>query len=115
MFHCRNIFPLLFIASCAPKITDRGVASYYGDKFQGRKTASGETFKQNKLTAASRTIPFNTWVKIKNLKNKRTVKVRINDRGPFVKGRIIDVSKKAARKLGMIQDGITDVKITYKR
>src|SRR5690625_6551107 len=74
-----------FFSSCAPKITQIGMASYYGDKFQGRKTASGETFKQRKRTAASKTLPFGTKVKVTNLKNGKKVKVRINDRGPYTK------------------------------
>ena len=101
--------------SCAPKITQIGKASYYGDQFSGRKTASGATFRQSKRTAAHPDLPFGTKVKVINLKNGRSVKVTINDRGPFVKGRIIDLSKKAARKLNMIQDGVVEVKLKYKK
>lgn len=105
---------LLGATSCAPKITQTGKASYYADKFNGRRTANGEIFRQRKLTAASKTLPFGTMVKVKNLSNGRTVKVRINDRGPFVEGRIIDLSKKAAKKIGMIRAGVQPVQIKYK-
>ncbi len=109
-----TLFPVFFLLSCSPKLSEKGIASYYADKFKGRKTASGETFRQSKMTAAHKTLPFGTKVRVKNLKNGRTVKVRINDRGPFVKGRIIDLSKRAARKLGMVNDGIIDVEIKYR-
>jgi rare lipoprotein A len=106
---------LLSVSSCARKITETGKASFYADKFQGRMTASGEKFKQEKLTAAHRTLPFGTKVKVVNLANGRSVKVTINDRGPFAPGRIIDVSKKAARKLGMVDAGVASIEIKYKR
>lgn len=92
--------------------TFRGKASYYADKFHGRSTASGEVFNQNKLTAAHRSLPFGTKLKVRNLKNNRSVVVVINDRGPFVEGRIIDLSYEAARQLDMLQDGIADVECT---
>jgi rare lipoprotein A len=106
---------LIGLSSCARKITETGKASYYADKFQGRKTASGEVFKQEKLTAAHRTLPFGTKVKVVNVANGRSVNVTINDRGPFAPGRIIDVSKKAARKLGMVDAGVASIEIRYKR
>lgn len=120
MIQTKNLMPILaaimlLTASCARKVTQSGKASYYADKFQGRKTASGETFKQNRMTAAHQTLPFGTKVKVTNLDNGRTIKVRVNDRGPFVSGRIIDLSKKAARKLGMVQSGVANVKIKYKK
>ena len=102
-------------ASCAPKITQQGKASYYADKFKNRPTASGQPYKPGKLTAAHKTLPFGTKVTVVNRRNGQRVKVVINDRGPFVSGRIIDVSKKAARRLNMIQSGVVDVKIKYKR
>ena len=105
---------LLGASSCAPKITQTGKASYYADKFNGRRTANGEIFRQRKKTAASKTLPFGTIVKVKNLSNGRTVKVRINDRGPFVEGRFIDLSKSAAKKIGMIRAGVQAVQIKYK-
>ena len=94
---------------------ETGKASFYADKFVGRKTASGAVFKQNKLTAAHKTLPFGTKVKVKNQANGKTVKVRINDRGPFVQGRIIDLSKKAAKRIDMVNAGISEVTIKYKK
>jgi len=108
------VFSTTSIISCSPKIVETGRASYYADKFDGRKTSNGETFSQNKRTAASKTLPFGTKVTVKNLANGKTVKVRINDRGPFVAGRIIDLSKKAAQKINMIDAGVADVEIRYK-
>lgn len=88
-----------------------GLASYYGKAFHGRKTASGQIYNMNKLTAAHRRLPFGTKLRVINLKNNREVIVRINDRGPYKTGRIIDLSKAAARKLGMLRNGIVKVKI----
>ncbi len=88
-----------------------GKASYYGKKFHGRLTSNGETFDMNKLTAAHRSLPFGTKLKVTNLKNNKSVVVRINDRGPFKTTRIIDLSKGAAIKLAMIGDGVADVKL----
>lgn len=88
-----------------------GEASYYASKFEGRRTANGEIFSNNKLTAAHRTLAFGTQVVVTNLSNNKQVTVTINDRGPFIKGRIIDVSQLAAKKLGFYNDGITKVKI----
>lgn len=106
---------MVIISSCAPQITETGKASYYADKFNGRKTANGETFRNRKKTAAHKTLPFGTVVKVTNLRNGRSVKVRINDRGPFVAGRHIDLSKKAARKIGMVQEGVGNVKMQYRK
>ncbi|KAA5533148.1 septal ring lytic transglycosylase RlpA family protein [Taibaiella lutea] len=106
---------LLLIAGCSPKISEQGKASFYANSFQGKATASGEIFKQNKKTAAHKTLPFGTKVKVTNLKNGKTVKVTINDRGPFVSGRIIDLSEKAAGKIGMKNDGVIEVRIKYKK
>jgi rare lipoprotein A len=86
-----------------------GTASWYGGSFHGRKTASGERFNTNALTAAHKKLRFGTKVKVTNLKNNRSVNVRITDRGPYVKGRIIDLSKAAKQQLGM--GGITLVKL----
>jgi rare lipoprotein A len=88
-----------------------GVASWYGEKFQGRITASGETYDMNGLTAAHRTLPLGTWVELTNLGNQRSVTVRINDRGPFIRGREIDVSKATARALGFVGAGLTTVRM----
>ena len=89
----------------------QGKASYYADKFEGRLTASGVKYKHSKLTAAHRLLPFGTKVKVTNLSNNKTVIVEINDRGPFVTGRIIDLSKSAAEKLDFLHSGITEVSI----
>lgn len=88
-----------------------GKASYYADKFHGRETASGEKYNKIEFTAAHRTLPFGTIVEIENLQNDRTVQVRINDRGPFKSGRVIDVSRAAAEALGMVRSGVVDVKV----
>lgn len=88
-----------------------GKATYYADKFQNQKTASGETYKKNKFTAAHKDLPFNTLVKVTNLKNGLSVVVKINDRGPFGNDREIDLSYIAAKSIGMIKDGVVDVKI----
>jgi rare lipoprotein A len=85
--------------------TQKGYASYYARKFEKRKTANGERYKRRELTAAHRTLPFNTKIKVSNPKNGRWVIVRINDRGPFHKKRIIDVSERAARHLGIFGHG----------
>lgn len=111
---------LLFLAaafffSCTSKLSQTGKASYYADKFNGRKTASGVTFRNSKKIAAHKTLPFGTKVKVTNLGNGKSTKVVIQDRGPFVAGRIIDLSKKSARKIGMINQGIGNVKIEYKK
>lgn len=106
---------LLCFSSCSRRITENGKASYYADKFEGRKTASGETFRQNGLTAAHRTLPFGTKVTVINISNGKSVKVRINDRGPFSQGRVIDLSKKAAKRIGMLTTGVAVVEVKYKK
>lgn len=88
-----------------------GKAAWYGAKFQGRKTASGEKFDRRKLTAAHRKLPFGTRVKVTNLNNGKSVIVRINDRGPYGKGRIIDLSEAAAKKVRMIRSGVVPVRV----
>lgn len=88
-----------------------GSASYYGKAHHGKRTASGERFNQNALTAAHRTLAFGTRVKVTNLDNGRSVVVRINDRGPFGRGRIIDVSKAAAEQLNMLRSGTARVRL----
>lgn len=91
--------------------TQVGVVSYLSQKFHGRKTASGEIYNQEKLTAAHRSYPLGTKVKVTNLKNGRKVIVRINDRGPYSKSRVMDVSLRAAKELGFVRQGLTKVKI----
>jgi len=88
-----------------------GKASFYGDEFHGQETSSGDAFNQNDFTAAHRTLPFGTIVSVTNKKNGKNVIVRINDRGPFVKSRIIDLAKSAARKIDMVPFGVVPVKI----
>ncbi len=88
-----------------------GKASFYADKFEGRRTANGEKYTHTKATAAHRNLPFGTNLKVTNLANNMTIVVRVNDRGPFVKDRIIDLSKSAATQLGFIDEGVTDVAI----
>lgn len=88
-----------------------GVASFYGDPHQGRHTASGEIFDKHALTAAHRTLPFNTRVRVLNLENHRNVVVRINDRGPFIAGRIIDLSEEAGRQIGLAGPGTARVRL----
>lgn len=92
-------------------LVETGIASWYGPEFHGRPTSSREIFDQNDLTAAHPTLPFGTMVLVTNLENGRQVTVRINDRGPFVKGRIIDLSYAAARLLGMVGPGTARVRL----
>lgn len=103
-------FTLFYVCGFSQNL-EIGIASYYHDKFEGRTTASGEIFQQHKFTAAHKTLPFNTKVKVTNLKNNKSVVVKINDRGPFVEGRIIDLSQEAAFHLQFLVDGIADVKV----
>ena len=86
----------------------RGRISMYGNEFAGKKTASGEPFDPMALTMAHRTLPFGTRVRVTNLENQRSVEVVVNDRGPFVAGRIADLSEAAARRIGMVADGVVD-------
>jgi rare lipoprotein A len=92
-------------------IIETGLASWYGAKHQGKRTASGEVFDQKKFTAAHRTLPWGSIVKVTNLDNGKSVEVRINDRGPFTKGRVIDLSRAAARALGMVGSGVSWVRM----
>ncbi len=88
-----------------------GIASFYANKFHGRKTANGEIFSQKKLTAASNTLPLNTWVKVTNLRNKKSVIVKITDRMHHRNKRLIDLSREAAHQLGYTSRGLTRVKV----
>ena len=111
-----NKYYILFIFFLGPVFfslgqTQTGKASFYADKFEGQPTASGEKYKHNKLTAAHKTLPFGTIVRVTNLANGISIDVEINDRGPYIEGRIIDLSKAAAEKLGFINLGIADVKL----
>jgi rare lipoprotein A len=91
--------------------TEEGIASWYGKNFHGRQTASGERYDMNELTAAHKSLPFGTRVRVTNLDNGRQVVVRINDRGPFIKGRIIDLSRAAAQKVDLVNAGTARVRI----
>lgn len=102
---------LAVVSGAMAQITEVGVASFYADKFDGKTTASGETFSQKKLTAAHRTLPFGTVVRVTNLDNNISVDVTVNDRGPFVDKRIIDLSKAAAEKLKFVDKGTASVKV----
>ena len=110
---------LTFLAGCATQESlidangydEQGMASYYGAKHQGKRTASGERFDQNALTAAHRRLPFDTRVQVTNLANGKSVVVRVNDRGPHTRGRLIDVSRAAAEQLGMIGSGTAKVRV----
>jgi rare lipoprotein A len=102
------------ISGCAATrgtVIDTGTASWYGPNFHGKTTANGETYDQNALTAAHRTLPFNTVVKVTNLDNGKSVRVRINDRGPYVGNRVIDLSFAAAKEIDMIISGLARVKV----
>lgn len=116
----RFLLPLaaLLLTGCASQSTvdphgylAEGQASWYGAQHQGKPTASGERFDQNALTAAHRQLPFGTRVRVTHLSSGRQVIVRINDRGPFSKGRIIDLSRRAAEQLGMLRQGVAPVRI----
>ena len=116
------IISFVVLVSCSSKEEEEeeiemveleGKASYYARMFEGKETASGEVFENQELTAAHRTLPFDTEVEVVNPENGKSVSVRINDRGPYRKGRIIDLSRAAARELGMLDSGIIDVIIRY--
>jgi len=97
------------VANAAPAQT--GLASWYGSEWQGRTTASGKPFDERQLTAAHRTLPLNSRVRVTNLETGRSVDVTITDRGPYARGRVIDLSKAAAKKLGMVKEGLVPVRI----
>lgn len=101
-----------FVMPTARGYRERGVASWYGKKFHGRETSSGELYDMYAMTAAHKTLPLPTYVRVTNLKNGRSVVVKVNDRGPFAKNRIIDLSYAAAHKLDMIGDGTAQVEVT---
>jgi rare lipoprotein A len=127
---CVILIVLIFLSACstAPRYTSEvkpkretpserrkkvmyGVASYYGKDFHGKLTANGETFDMYGVSAAHKTLPFNTVIRVTNLENNRSLIVRINDRGPYVEGRILDLSYGAAKKLGFLDKGTTKIKI----
>jgi rare lipoprotein A len=96
---------------CAPRACAEGMASYYADHFEGRRTASGESYRRAELTGAHRKVPFGTRVRVVRVDDGRFVEVRINDRGPYGKGRVIDLSRAAAEALGMMERGVVRVRI----
>ena len=103
------VFALLLALASRAFAAEEGLASWYGGKFHGRLTSSGEVFDTNQMTAAHRTLPFGTLVKVINQDNGKSTIVKINDRGPFVEGRIIDLSRAAADELGMVGEGVARV------
>ncbi len=113
------VLTALLVGGCASEryarpsegTAQRGLASWYGSKFHGKPTASGEIYDMYGLSAAHRELPLGTRISVKNLDNGRSVKVRVNDRGPFVRGRVLDLSYGAAQKLGMVEVGLARVEI----
>ncbi|NOQ64146.1 MAG: septal ring lytic transglycosylase RlpA family protein [Methyloprofundus sp.] len=105
------VFLIFCLSSSLSMAAEEGIASYYSDVFQGKKTASGEKYDKNKLTSSHKTLPFGTKVKVTDLKNNKSVIVTVNDRGPFSKKRIIDLSRAAAQKIGLIDAGISRVRL----
>ncbi|MFZ3091509.1 MAG: septal ring lytic transglycosylase RlpA family protein [Nitrospirota bacterium] len=114
------LFLFLLLSSCAgPKragyykegFTERGLASWYGEQFHGRKTANGEVYDMYKLSAAHKTLPLGVYARVTNLENGKEVKVKVNDRGPFIRGRFLDLSYGAAKELGMVEAGVGRVEL----
>lgn len=107
------LFLLTFLTGLTSLVQaqEYGLASYYSDKFQGRPTASGELYDRDKMTAAHKTHPYGTYIRVTRLDNKKSVVVRVNDRGPYISGRVVDVSKKAADQLDLATDGTARVKV----
>lgn len=104
-------FCIAFSALANDNYYANGKASYYADKFHGRLTSNGEVFHQDSLTCAHRTLPFGTLLKVTNKDNGKEVVVRVNDRGPFIGGRIVDLSRCAAKRLGMLKQGVAQVEV----
>lgn len=104
-------FLICFLSSMYLHAQEYGVASFYDDKYHGKLTASGELYDKTKFTAAHNTLPYNTIIEITRLDTKQSVRARVNDRGPYIPGRIVDLSKAAAEKLNMVNDGTVRVKI----
>ena len=108
---CFITLSLFFSEANYAQHTETGLASFYSDNLQGRMTANGEVYDKMKLTAAHRSLAFKTKIKVTNLENKKSVVVIINDRGPFVEGRIVDLSRAAAEKLDFVDKGVVKVKV----
>jgi rare lipoprotein A len=116
----RSLVALLLLAGCAhappgggEESIAEGMASYYGEGFRGRLTANGEKFDPDALTAAHRTLPFGTCLRVESIGSGRSVRVRVNDRGPYAGGRIIDLSEAAARALDMLRTGVARVRLFH--
>jgi rare lipoprotein A len=99
------------VLAAKPGDVQTGIASYYHDSLHGNRTASGQVYDKSRMSAAHKTLPLGSKVRVTDVKTGKAITVRVNDRGPFVKGRIIDLSRRAARELGMIQRGVTKVKM----
>ncbi|MBK0403651.1 septal ring lytic transglycosylase RlpA family protein [Adhaeribacter sp. BT258] len=110
-FYAAACFLMFLLAGCASTYTETGKASFYSSKLEGRKMANGDKYRPGKLTAAHKTLPFGTRLKVTNLDTKKSVKVKVTDRGPFSPGRVVDLSYKAADKVDMIKAGVAPVKI----
>ena len=106
---------LLCLTGCGGGDVEKGTACWYGKEYEGRPTASGEIFHAQSFTAAHRSLPFGTIVQVKNLDNGRTVKVRINDRGPLKGHRIIDLSRAAAEEIDLVREGVAPVRVEVLR
>lgn len=113
----RRLLPLVLVTGCASlrpsdgDDRDEGLASYYADTLAGHETANGERYDPHAATCAHRTIPFGTWLEVVSVDSRARAKCRVNDRGPFVKGRIVDVSRAVAVKLKMLDSGVARVRI----
>lgn len=107
------ILSILFLSSLSliGQSEEFGVASYYADVFDGKNTASGEVYNKTKMTAAHKELPFGTMIRVTRLDNKKSVVLRVNDRGPFISGRVVELSTSGAKKIGLIRDGIAEVKV----
>lgn len=109
----------IFAIACSPDLfaqvslgkTETGSASYYSTNLHGKRTSFGEIYKSNELSVAHRTYPYNTMLEVKNLDNNESVIVRVNDRGPFADNRLIDLSKKAAAQIGILEEGVGNVSV----
>jgi rare lipoprotein A len=115
MLYKITLIALIFIVACQPEeanFRQTGESSYYADFFNGRQTANGEVFQNDSLFAAHRTLPLNTIITVKNLENGKKIKLRVNDRGPYAKDRILDVSRRAADSLNFLEEGVARVEIT---
>jgi rare lipoprotein A len=111
----KSLFGLLLFSTVTIFADSIGDASWYGEKFQGKLTASGEAFNMYGYTTAHRTLPFGTILLVTNLSNQKSVEVRVNDRGPVKKNRIVDLSYQAAKEIGIIEEGVGEVSITVKK